>query len=48
MPAHVAGALVLTKPRVAGYVVMAWLIAIALQLIVWGRFPAARWGAQSD
>ena len=34
----VAGALVLTKPRLGAYVVMAWLIAIALQLIVWGHF----------
>jgi uncharacterized membrane protein YphA (DoxX/SURF4 family) len=34
----IAGALVLTKPRLGAYVVMAWLIAIALQLILWGRF----------
>jgi uncharacterized membrane protein YphA (DoxX/SURF4 family) len=34
----VAGALALTKPRLGGYIVMAWLIAIALQLIVWGRY----------
>ena len=34
----VAGALVFVKPRLGGYVVMGWLLAIALQLIVWGRF----------
>jgi uncharacterized membrane protein YphA (DoxX/SURF4 family) len=34
----IAGALVLAKPRIGGWVVMAWLIAIALQLILWGRF----------
>src|SRR4051812_9444026 len=34
----IAGILVLLKPRIGGYVVMAWLIAIALQLILWGRF----------
>lgn len=34
----IAGALVLTKPRFGGYVVMAWLLGIALQLILWGRF----------
>jgi uncharacterized membrane protein YphA (DoxX/SURF4 family) len=34
----IAGALVLTKPRFGAYVVMAWLIAIALQLILWGHF----------
>jgi uncharacterized membrane protein YphA (DoxX/SURF4 family) len=33
-----AGVLVLTKPRLGAYIVMAWLIGIALQLIVWGRF----------
>ena len=30
----VAGILVLIRPRIGGYVVMGWLIAIALQLII--------------
>lgn len=34
----VAGVLVFLKPRVGAVVVAAWLIAIALQLILWGRF----------
>lgn len=34
----VAGVLVFLKPRLGGYVVMGWLLAIALQLLVWGRF----------
>ncbi|HEY4247103.1 MAG TPA: tRNA (5-methylaminomethyl-2-thiouridylate)-methyltransferase [Lacunisphaera sp.] len=34
----VAGILVFVKPRVGAWVVMAWLIAIALQLLVWGQF----------
>lgn len=34
----IAGALVLTKPKVGAYVVMAWMIAIAAQLILWGRY----------
>ncbi len=34
----VAGVLVLVKPRLGGFVVMAWLLAIAAQLLVWGRF----------
>jgi uncharacterized membrane protein YphA (DoxX/SURF4 family) len=34
----IAGVLVLMKPRVGAWVVMAWLIAIALQLLMWGRF----------
>lgn len=34
----VAGILVFFRPRIGGFVVMAWLIAIALQLLVWGRF----------
>ncbi len=34
----IAGALVLAKPRLGGFVVMAWLLAIAAQLILWGRF----------
>jgi len=34
----VAGVLVFVKPRIGGFVVMGWLLAIALQLIIWGRF----------
>lgn len=34
----VAGILVFFRPRIGGFVVMAWLIAIALQLIVWGQY----------
>ena len=34
----VAGILVLLKPRLGGYVVMAWLLAIALQLIAQGQY----------
>jgi uncharacterized membrane protein YphA (DoxX/SURF4 family) len=34
----IAGVLVFVKPRPGGFVVMGWLLAIALQLIVWGRF----------
>jgi len=34
----IAGALTLAKPRIGGFIVMAWLIGIALQLLVWGRF----------
>lgn len=34
----VAGVLVFVKPRLGGFVVMGWLLAIALQLIIWGRF----------
>lgn len=33
-----AGVLVWLKPRIGAYVVMAWLIAIALQLLLWGQF----------
>ena len=33
-----AGVLVLTRPRIGGYVVMAWLTCIALSLIVSGRY----------
>lgn len=33
-----AGILVLLRPRVGAYVVMAWLLAIALQLLAWGHF----------
>ncbi|ACB76977.1 hypothetical protein [Opitutus terrae] len=34
----IAGILVFLKPRIGGLVVAAWLIAISLQLILWGRF----------
>src|SRR4051812_15939878 len=34
----IAGILVFARPRLGGFVVMAWLLAIALQLVVWGRF----------
>lgn len=34
----IAGILVLLKPRIGAYVVMAWLLAIALQLIVQGQY----------
>lgn len=34
----VAGLIVLTKPRVGAFIVMAWLLAISLQLLIWGRF----------
>ena len=34
----VAGILVFVKPRSGGFVVMGWLLAIAFQLIFWGRF----------
>lgn len=34
----VAGVLVFVKPRLGGFVVMGWLLAIALQLLIWGRF----------
>lgn len=34
----VAGIIVFAKPRFGGFLVMAWLIAIAFQLILWGRF----------
>lgn len=34
----IAGALVLLRPRIGAFVVMAWLLGIALQLLVWGRF----------
>lgn len=33
-----AGILVLVKPRLGAYVVMAWLLAIAFQLIVQGQY----------
>jgi uncharacterized membrane protein YphA (DoxX/SURF4 family) len=34
----IAGVLVFLRPRIGGFVVMAWLLAIAAQLLVWGRF----------
>jgi uncharacterized membrane protein YphA (DoxX/SURF4 family) len=34
----VAGVLTLARPRVGGFVVMAWLFAIALQLVLMGQF----------
>lgn len=34
----VAGVLVFMKPRLGAFVVMAWLLAIAAQLILWGQF----------
>lgn len=34
----VAGILVFAKPAIGGYVVMAWLICIALQLIATGKY----------
>jgi hypothetical protein len=33
-----AGILVFLRPRIGGFVVMGWLLAIALQLILWGHF----------
>ena len=33
-----AGVLVLFKPRIGGYIVMAWLITIALSLILGGHY----------
>ena len=34
----VAGLLVFAKPRVGAIVVMAWLLGIAAQLLLWGRY----------
>lgn len=34
----VAGLLVLTRPRIGAYVVSAWLVAIALNLVTHGRY----------
>ena len=34
----VAGILVFVKPKIGGYVVMGWLLAIALQLLVSGQY----------
>ena len=33
-----AGIIVLVRPRIGGYIVMAWLVAIALTLIVGGQY----------
>ena len=33
-----AGVLVLLRPRIGAYVVMAWLIAIALTLVLGGKY----------
>ena len=37
----VAGIIVLVRPRIGGYIVMAWLIAIALTLLVGGYYDVA-------
>jgi len=34
----IAGIIVLVRPRVGGYIVMAWLIVIALTLIIGGQY----------
>jgi hypothetical protein len=34
----IAGIIVLVRPRIGGYIVMAWLVAIALTLIVGGQY----------
>lgn len=34
----IAGIIVLIRPRVGGFIVMAWLIAIALNLLISGHF----------
>jgi len=34
----IAGIIVLVRPRIGAYIVMAWLIAIALQLLVGGHY----------
>ena len=34
----IAGILVLLRPRIGGYVVMAWLVAIALNLVISGQY----------
>jgi hypothetical protein len=35
----IAGVLVLARPRIGAFVVMAWLLAIAAQLLVGWMFP---------
>ena len=34
----IAGVIVLIRPRIGGYIVMGWLVAIALNLIVGGQY----------
>jgi len=34
----IAGIIVLVRPAIGGYIVMAWLIGIALQLIASGKY----------
>ena len=34
----IAGVIVLIRPRIGGYIVMAWLIAIALNLLIGGHY----------
>ena len=34
----VAGVVVFLRPRVGAFIVMIWLLAIAAQLVLWGRF----------
>jgi len=34
----VAGIIVLVRPRLGGYIVMAWLVAIALNLLISGHY----------
>jgi uncharacterized membrane protein YphA (DoxX/SURF4 family) len=34
----IAGIIVLIRPRIGGYIVMAWLIAIALNLLISGHY----------
>lgn len=34
----IAGVIVLIRPRVGGFIVMAWLIAIALNLVIGGNY----------
>jgi len=34
----VAGILVFARPRIGAFVVMAWLLGIALQLVTWGHY----------
>ena len=37
----IAGIIVLIRPHVGGYIVMAWLIVIALTLLIGGQFDVA-------
>jgi uncharacterized membrane protein YphA (DoxX/SURF4 family) len=34
----IAGVLLLAKPKIGGLIVTAWLVAIALQLLMWAHF----------